>query len=98
MVGLLPMQTGANARPARQLVRPEWLFEVVNRLQPFVSPGWSAYDAITPDEVVLLFAPKSDLEHRLVNALLIRLKAEGGIRSLPELRPETAIEPERVRI
>jgi AraC-like DNA-binding protein len=63
------------------LLRPEWLFEVVNRLQPFAAP---TEDALIPDRVFELFSPESDLEHQLKRHLLACLKEKRRMRPGPK--------------
>jgi AraC-like DNA-binding protein len=66
---------------APQSVRPEWLFEVVNRLQPFVaSPSDAA--PLTADSVFEAFPPESEFEHEIKRHLLARLKAEESVHAV----------------
>jgi AraC-like DNA-binding protein len=62
-----------------QSLRPEWLFEVVNRLQQFVASPGEPCVPLTADKVFEAFPPESDLEHELRRNLLARLKAEEPI-------------------
>lgn len=73
-----------------QSLRPEWLFEVVRRVQVLAPSPADSSVAPTLDQLFELFPPESALEQQLKHELLARLKAEQAIWSARQVdHPDT---------